>query len=100
MGKRSAWRPTVRKIYLLHFHTPLSHARHYLGSADDVEQRLQEHRTGRGARLMAVVTAAGITWEVARTWEGDRKEERRLKRLGGHARLCPLCGKHSRKKGA
>jgi predicted GIY-YIG superfamily endonuclease len=78
-------------IYLLHFDVPYKHARHYLGAADDLEARLERHRRGQGARLLEVVTAAGITFTVARTWRGGRKLERRLKRLKNTPRLCPVC---------
>jgi predicted GIY-YIG superfamily endonuclease len=78
-------------VYLLCFSAPYRHARHYLGFATDLEARLAEHRAGRGARLIQVITAAGIDFTVARRWEGDRNLERRLK--NGHnasARLCPF----------
>lgn len=81
-------------LYLLHFSEPLAHARHYLGYCADgeLEQRLERHRSGRGARIMAAVEAAGIKWRVVRTWEdGDRTEERRLKVRAHIALLCPLC---------
>jgi WhiB family redox-sensing transcriptional regulator len=39
---------------------------------------------------MAVVTAEGITWELARVWIGDRYQERKFKRNGASQR-CPLC---------
>lgn len=80
-----------RTIYLIHFLTPYKHAKHYLGSTDDLERRLIEHATGHGARLMAVIVEAGIDWTLARTWEGDRKRERQLKNFGGASRICPLC---------
>lgn len=41
---------------------------------------------------MAVVKAAGISFEVARTWEGGRARERQIKRQGGASRCCPMCG--------
>jgi predicted GIY-YIG superfamily endonuclease len=79
-------------VYLLHFERPYKHARHYLGFAEDLERRLELHRAGRGARLMEVVVAAGIGFELVRTWEGDRTLERLLKnRHNAPARLCPLC---------
>jgi predicted GIY-YIG superfamily endonuclease len=79
-------------IYLLHFARPYRHARHYLGFAEDLEQRLAQHRAGRGARLVQVVLGAGIGFEVARTWKGDRRLERRLKnQRNAPARLCPIC---------
>jgi predicted GIY-YIG superfamily endonuclease len=79
-------------IYLIHFSTRYKHAGHYLGSAEDLEARLAEHRAGQGARLLAVVAAAGIDWQVARTWEGaTRQDESTLKRAKMTPRLCPVC---------
>jgi predicted GIY-YIG superfamily endonuclease len=79
-------------VYLLHFDQPYKHARHYVGWARNVPRRLAEHAAGRGARLMAVVREAGIGWRLARLWPGSRARERQIKRQGGHARHCPLCG--------
>jgi hypothetical protein len=64
-------------VYLLHFNEPCCHARHYLGSTDDLDNRLQEHRTGQGARLTQVIHDAGISFILARTWEGGRDLERK-----------------------
>ena len=60
--------------------------------ARNVRRRLAEHEAGHGARLLAVVRAAGIGWQLARMWPGSRARERQIKRQGGHARHCPLCG--------
>ena len=79
-------------IYLIHFDQPYKHARHYIGWALDVRRRLAEHAAGRGAHLMSVIKDAGITWQLARTWPGDRNRERAIKRKGGASRCCPLCG--------
>ena len=80
-------------VYLLHFDQPYKHARHYVGwTARNIKRRLAEHEAGRGARLLAVVRAAGIGWQLARMWPGSRERERQIKRQGGHARKCPLCG--------
>ncbi|GDY28768.1 hypothetical protein [Gandjariella thermophila] len=79
-------------VYLLHFDRPYEHARHYTGWTTDLDSRLAEHATGRGARLLEVVSAAGIGWELARTWPGTRARERQLKRQGGASRHCPMCG--------
>jgi len=78
-------------VYLLHFSQRYRHAGHYLGSTDNLSQRLHAHATGQGARLLAVVHAAGITWTLARTWEGGKQRERQLKRQGGASRRCPIC---------
>lgn len=85
-------------IYLIHFDQPLGdttnprgQAQHYLGYTDDLEQRLEAHRTGNGSRIMEVVTERGISWQLVRTWEGDRGLERRLKNWHNSPKLCPIC---------
>ncbi len=81
------------KVYLLHFAVPFCHARHYIGwtTEDGLEDRLQAHRDGRGARLLEVITQAGIGFTLARTWTGDRRLERRLKDSWHGPRICPFC---------
>ena len=78
-------------VYLLHFNEPYHHARHYLGSAVELEARLGEHAAGAGARLTQVWVEAGCPFHCARTWKGDRTLERRLKRQKNAGRLCPEC---------
>ena len=51
-------------VYVLHFDRPYQHARHYLGSCQDLERRFTQHGKGHGARLLAVISAAGITWQL------------------------------------
>ena len=82
---------TIGTIYLLHFDRAYKHARHYTGWTIDLTQRLNEHRQGRGARLIAVITASGIGFQLARTRSGTRSDERAIKRFGGATRYCPLC---------
>lgn len=90
-------RATKNVVYLLHFDRPYKHARHYLGSAKDLKVRLEQHARGNGARLIKVITEAGITWRLARVWKFGgiweaRKFESHLKRrYGGRTRLCPIC---------
>ncbi len=79
-------------VYLLHFDRPYRHARHYCGWTSNLTARLAEHAVGRGARLLAVITDAGIGWTLARTWPGTRARERQIKRQGGLSRCCPACG--------
>lgn len=80
-------------VYLLHFDSPFKHAKHYTGWATDLEARLALHKSGSGARLIAVIQEAGIGWSLARTWvDVDRNFERRLKNTGGASRYCPMCG--------
>lgn len=86
-------------VYLLHFERPISEAhtaQHYMGFTDDLGRRLDAHRKGNGARLVEVATKRGISFEVARTWEGDRKLERRLKNRKAGPRLCPICQRESK----
>lgn len=82
----------VGTVYLIHFDEPYKHAKHYLGWTTDLNARLVAHANGTGARLMEVVTEAGISWRLARTWTGTRGRERQIKRQGGSSRRCPLCG--------
>lgn len=80
-------------VYLIHFDQPYKHARHYTGfcEADDPAERIAEHAAGRGARLLAVIKEAGITWRVARVYPGaTRTDERQMKKHSA-ARRCPLC---------
>ena len=81
-------------VYLLHFDRPYRHAGHYTGWTTSLLDRLEAHADGRGARLMAVITAAGIGFTLARTWPGSRTKERALKRQGGASRRCPICRQH------
>ena len=78
-------------VYLLHFTEPYRHARHYTGWTEDLLDRLDHHARGYGARLMNVITAAGIGFILARTCEGTRAVERAVKNQGGAVRYCPLC---------
>lgn len=80
----------VGTIYLLHFDMPFGHAGHYLGWARHLDSRLEHHRAGTGANLLRHARAAGVDWQLARTWAGTRSDERRLHN-GGHRRRCPVC---------
>jgi predicted GIY-YIG superfamily endonuclease len=83
--------PGAGIIYLIHFDTAYKHARHYTGWTTDLAARLQAHREGRGSRLMEVITKAGITWRLVRTWLGSRDRERAIKNRHEAPRLCPEC---------
>jgi predicted GIY-YIG superfamily endonuclease len=78
-------------VYLLHFYKSYYHAQHYIGYSDQLDKRITDHLCGMGARLMEVITIAGIEWRCVRTWLGDRKLERRLKNWHKAALLCPVC---------
>jgi len=78
-------------IYLICFERSYKHAHHYIGSTDDLDERLKEHRHSKGARLLAVINEAGINWQLVAQFEGGRKEERKLKNRRNAAQLCPNC---------
>lgn len=81
-------------VYLLHFTKRISPAhscQHYIGYANNLANRLDEHRSGNGARLTQVARMRGIDWKLVRVWNGDRKLERKLKKLKCGNRLCPIC---------
>lgn len=81
-------------VYLLHFERPISDrhtCQHYIGSADDLRKRLEQHRAGTGARLCQVAKERGIGFVLARVWMGGRELERRLKHRKEAPKLCPIC---------
>ena len=82
----------IRGVYLIHFSRPYKHARHYLGYAENIDARLNEHRNGTGARLTHVVIGDGIELILARVWPGrDRTFERFLKNTRCVPNYCPEC---------
>lgn len=87
-------------VYLLHFDRRINDDRptqHYIGHADDLRQRIRAHRAGRYgggsgcAKLCAVAHERGISFRVARLWQGGYDLERRLKAAKAGRRLCPIC---------
>lgn len=80
-------------IYIIHFDEPLAHARHYVGyyKRGNLRKRLQEHRSGRGARILQVCNERGIEYRVARLMPGDRNRERQIKNAKCTPRYCPVC---------
>ncbi len=91
-------------VYLIHFDTPYTSPngrktiRHYLGSTSNLKQRIAAHQSGQGARVMEVITAAGIPWHVARKWKGGRQLERQFKRRHNAPQLCPVCRQERKKR--
>ena len=87
-------------VYLVHFSRRISDrhtCQHYLGwTTGPVAERLAEHASGRGARLTQVAADRGIGMTLARTWDGGRDLERRLKNQKHGPRLCPLCSGSAR----
>ena len=82
-------------VYLLHFEKPISPnhtCQHYLGVANDLEARIRHHRRGTSkVRLLEVAKERGIDFVVARTWDGGKELERKLKGRKNSFDLCPIC---------
>lgn len=84
-------------VYLIHFERPYKHAKHYVGytALETIEERMARHREGRGARLLQVVTEAGINWVIARLWTfptvGKAKQKEKRLKMRAATRHCPLC---------
>jgi hypothetical protein len=77
-------------VYLIHLDQPVGHAQHYTGWYQD-PRRLEHHRQGTGAKLLAVAAQRGIGWRVVQEIPGDRNLERQLKNRGGARKRCPVC---------
>lgn len=88
-------------VYLIHFHTPLCHARHYIGMAQDVTARLAEHKAGYGARILQVCNERSIDYSISRTWNtfqtaSEAKQfEKYLKSRKEAPNLCPVCNENA-----
>jgi len=81
-------------LYLLHISPPLGNAKKisefYLGFSPNKRTlivRLEHHFAGRGARMTAAAVERGHTLRLVGVRDGDRTEERRIKRQGHHARF-------------
>jgi predicted GIY-YIG superfamily endonuclease len=78
-------------IYMLCFSGYYQHAKHYVGWTADLLDRLDRHAQGTGARLVEVITEAGLGFTLVRICEGTRYTERAIKNAGGSVRYCPAC---------
>jgi predicted GIY-YIG superfamily endonuclease len=79
-------------VYLIHFESPLCHARHYIGATDDVDARLERHRKGAGANILRVCNEKGIAYKIARVWKNKPIGFERLLKCRKEApALCPVC---------
>ena len=65
-------------VYLLHFERAYyGQMRHYVGfTADDLDQRLERHREGKGGKTTRRAFDKGISFTLARTWAGSLSLER------------------------
>ena len=83
-------------LYILHFAEPLAHAQHYIGIAKNSDQRLKNHKAGRGAKLVHAVHKAGIEitkheLQVFDSYTEAKTIEKRLKNIGRRFKYCPAC---------
>ncbi len=89
-------------IYLIHFSEPLAHAQHYVGFVDggqnSLDARLNAHKCGAGAKILAECNRRGIHYEVVKTMPGDRTDERRIKNGHNTPRMCSICSQTKNKK--
>jgi predicted GIY-YIG superfamily endonuclease len=91
------------QIYLLHFvefdnETGLwksariaQHAGHYIGWSYNVERRLKDHESGRGARITAAAKENGFSWIVTDVIPGDKYLERYMKNSKNAKQFCRCC---------
>ena len=91
-------------VYILHFDKPFHHARHYIGSANNVAERVAKHTSNPDVKMLIAALQQGITFTVARTFRNNRvnghTKEYRIKRSGGVGKqgLCPICNKEKKQK--
>jgi hypothetical protein len=91
------------EIYVIHMQEPFYHARHYVGFAEynidgssSLAERIQEHRHGKGSRLLSAVNKAGIAWDVVMVVSGNMLTERFLHKRKHTSEFCPVCsGAHA-----
>lgn len=94
----------IGSVYILHYERPLGNpdnaramAQHYTGFAENLEERLEEHRTGnyagKVAKLPKAFQLAGIGFTVAHLETGvPQAREYQFKRKIKNARhACPIC---------
>ena len=68
---------------------PRMSARFYVGYAESpshVYTRLENHRKGRGSRMLAAAAARGISFDVVAVTPGTRDTERLIKNRGHYDR--------------
>ena len=68
-------------VYIIQFSRPFHHARFYVGYCANwrVDERLKEHRAGRGACICAAAVRNGISLSIVAVLPGYREEELKIK---------------------
>lgn len=83
-------------VYILHFSSPLHHARHYVGFSDgmrNLKRRVAHHQNKTAnCSITRAAVEAGIELILAKTYpKADRTFERSLKLTGNTKHYCPIC---------
>ena len=85
-------------LYILHLDKKIAdHAQHYVGYTPiSIDYRMNKHRTGHGARMLAHAMKIGMDFKVAHVEEFDTAEqaryrEKRLKLEKNLKRHCEIC---------
>lgn len=82
-------------VYVLHFDSPLAHARHYIGCTMDPRARLIAHAQGRTAAIMRAVKSECITFRLGALGTthkaGMRRIERQVKDWHQGEQFCAAC---------
>jgi predicted GIY-YIG superfamily endonuclease/GNAT superfamily N-acetyltransferase len=82
-------------IYVLHFDTPLAHARHYIGCTENLRARLTAHANGAGSRICRELIKREIGWKLGGLYQCTHKQMRRLERSlkdqKHSSRFCEIC---------
>ncbi|MDX2212592.1 MAG: GIY-YIG nuclease family protein [Oculatellaceae cyanobacterium bins.114] len=83
-------------LYMVKLSRPLGTSQHqaslYLGSCIDINQRMREHNSGRGAKMLKVAGEQGIPYHLCRllevpTSQDARRLEAKYKRWKNNARV-------------
>jgi predicted GIY-YIG superfamily endonuclease len=69
---------------------PVHFAQHYIGKSKDPARRLETHRAGLGARMLAAAAERGIAFDVVRTWPGDCERQHKAQHRAWS--FCPVHG--------
>lgn len=86
----------VGTVYLIRLSEKLAnHAQYYIGfTTQHPIDRLQDHRNGKGSRMLAAAVNQGIEINIVRIWENQPKSfERDLKNRKNAKQLCPIINK-------
>lgn len=96
--------PTGPSVYLIHLVPAIAHARHYVGSTGDLQERMRCYQAGNSdaCKLIQAVHRVGGSWILAAVWSFETTQEAlafeysfkksgRGKHTRKAVRHCPLC---------